>query len=350
MPDDRKPELDLHGGPPRSPSRPVVSEACAELDVSRVAVLGPRSPLLFAGGGSEGEDYPGFARAASALRRWQRRLVVIQDDVNALAVGWGGTAAPLEPWLLPRGSDGRRRFDDTLGNKHLKLDLEAATVLPDGRLLALGSGSTSARERLVLVEPGGRCTLHDAAALYAHLRGEVAFAGSELNVEGVVVSGGSLRLFQRGNGSAVGALQPVSAVGDLALAEFTAWLDGSGPVPALTRVVQVVLGREQGVPLGFTDATLLSSGAIAFLACAENSPDVTRDGEVLACRLGVLTEVSAHLIQIVDEDGSPCRLKLEGIEVHPQDDDAFDVVADVDSPERPALGAVLRIFPAPPRP
>ena len=63
--------------------------------------------------------------------------------MNALALtdAKGG----FEPLLLPVGADGHRSFDDTIGNKHMKMDLEAAVVLPDGRVLAFGSGSTEAR-------------------------------------------------------------------------------------------------------------------------------------------------------------------------------------------------------------
>ena len=322
---------------------PLIAHVRAEVDGSRVAVLARPFPLSLAGGGSETEDLPGFARAASAVRRWQRRLVVIQDDVNAIAVGGGDASLPLEPWLLPRGKDGRRRFDDALGNKRHKLDLEAAAVLPDGRLLALGSGSTRAREHLVVANADGDTELRDAADLYAALRRQTAFSGSELNVEGAVVQDDRLRLFQRGNGKVSDGVQPRSAVGDIALPQFLAWLDASAPAPQLQRILGVDLGHFNGVPLGFTDATLLASGVIAFLACAERSPDVTRDGEVLACRLGFLSDGSARSIDIVDDAGAPCTLKLEGIEVRPDDDETFDVVADVDRHDRPALGAVLTL-------
>ncbi len=321
---------------------PPIAHVRAESDGCRAAVLGPLFPLLFAGGSSETEDHPGFARAASAVRRWQRRLVVIQDDINAIAVGGGELAHPLEPWLLPRGEGGRRRFEDALGNKRHKLDLEAATTLPDGRLLALGSGSSKAREHVVILESNGRSALRDASDLYALLRRSTAFSGSELNIEGAVVQGEALRLFQRGNGRTDQAVQAVSAVCDLSLAGFLAWLDRGASAPVLERITRVDLGSVLGVPLGFTDATVLASGEIAFLACAERSPDVTRDGEVVSCRLGLLSDDSARLIDIVDEDGAPCALKLEGIEVRPGDE-SFDVVADVDCHDRPALGAVLQL-------
>src|SRR5690606_296181 len=161
-------------------------------------------------------DLPGHVRAGSGLCRWGERLVVVQDDVNALALldEGSGVVAPL---LLPASADGRRQFSDQRGNKADKLDLEACVVLPDGRLLALGSGSTAARERLVLVESDHRVRLVDGGPLYAHLRASADFAGSELNLEGAVVTRQQLRLFQRGNGAPAGDRAAINAVGDLDL-------------------------------------------------------------------------------------------------------------------------------------
>ena len=98
---------------------------------------------------------------------------VVQDDVNALALldERDGTVAPLVP---PAGAGGRRQFSERRGNKAAKMDLEVCTVLPDGRLLAIGSGSISTREHVVV--------------------------------------GGLLRLFQRGNGAVVDGRAPSNAV------------------------------------------------------------------------------------------------------------------------------------------
>ena len=95
---------------------PVVSELHAELDPTLVAVLGPPYPLVYAGE-SSAEDYPGFARAASAIRRWHGKRVVVQDDVNVFGLMEARPGEALEPLLLPRGSAGRRRFEAGLGNK-----------------------------------------------------------------------------------------------------------------------------------------------------------------------------------------------------------------------------------------
>jgi hypothetical protein len=323
--------------------RPWIADLRAELDHRLKAVLGPPFPLLYAGGASPADDHPGFVRAASAIVHWRNKRVVVQDDVNALAIGGTASGAALRPLLLPRAADGRRRFEDGLGNKQRKLDLEAAVVLPDGRLLALGSGSSPARERFVLVAPDGGVRVHDAHALYAYLRSQTAFSGSELNLEGALVSADTLELFQRGNGAASGALDPVNAVGSLPLPAFLRWLAGAGPVPSLSSIVRVDLGMQGGVRFGFTDATWLRGDSIAVLACAESSPDVTQDGPVGGVRFGILCAGRARVTDIVDTQGGRCRWKLEGIAPHPSIPGSFDVVADVDRTDQPAWGAVLRV-------
>jgi hypothetical protein len=333
--------------PPRP--RPPVLTVRAEPDPSLLAVLGPTFPLLYREGGSHADDHPAFARAASAIVHWQHKRVIIQDDVNALAIGPLAEEAfapeGLQPLLLPRGAGGRRRHEDAIGNKRQKLDLEAAVVLPDGRLLVLGSGSLRARERFVLIGADGSCQVRDASELYAKLRSQPAFAGSELNLEGVLVRSNALELFQRGNGLATGELAPVSAVGTLPLDRFLSWLDHGGPVPELTRIVQVDLGQLGGVRLSFTDAALARDGSVAFLASAEDSRDAIQDGQVLGSRFGILDERGVRLVEIVDACGAPCMLKLEGLHAHPCDAACFDVVADMDHPEQPAVGGVLEVVP-----
>lgn len=307
-----------------------------------VARLGPPSPLRFAGA-DEARDLPGHVRAGSGLRRWGERLVVVQDDVNALALldERAGTVTPL---VLPRGADGRRQFSERRGNKAAKMDLEACVVLPDGRLLAIGSGSTPARDHLVVVDTDHEVRVVDAAPLFEHLRSRRDFAGSELNLEGAVVLRGSLRLFQRGNGAVVDGHAATNAVGDLDLDNFLAWLDRGHAPPCLVSVTRVELGQVRGVPFGFTDATALPDGRIVFLAGAEDSPDTYRDGDVLGARVGLLDGGRITLAQIVDAAGRPTSLKLEGVDFVTFTSSGgieLIVVADLDDPDEPAVMASL---------
>ncbi len=306
------------------------------------AVLGDLQPLLFVGGGDETADYAAQVRAGSALRRWGTGLVVVQDDVNVLALR--DTAGAVTPLLLPRGKDDRRRFDDRIGNKQHKLDLESALVLPDGRLVALGSGSTRRRDRIAIAWPDGRVALRDGAALYERLRDTPDFAGPDLNIEGAVVVGDRLRLFQRGNGAPHGSQRVQSATADFALTDWVRWLDGDGALPPILGIVQYDLGSIDGVPLAFTDATALPSGALAFLACGERSADAVQDGEIVGCRVGLIEGGSAWTAAIRDPQGQPVRLKLEGIEPlagAPAGRLRFAVVTDQDDADAAALIGTL---------
>jgi hypothetical protein len=313
----------------------------ARVDPSLEARLEWVAPLRYTSGASEADDRPEYVRAASSVRRVGDRLVIMQDDVNILVLrSPDGEDAPI---LLPVGFDGRRVFDEERGTKRYKLDLEAGAVLPDGRLVAFGSGSTPAREQLVVLTPAGEVRLVPASALYAGLRAETRFSGSELNVEGALVVGDVLRLFQRGNGAPRDGLLPVNAIGDLALGAFCDWLDGAAAAPALDAVAQFDLGQIGGARFGFTDATLTADGRVAFIACAEDSPDAVRDGENLGARFGILDGDRVLVTDVLDPTGEPSRLKLEGIEARPDDPERFDVVIDADQPHEPALIGLLRV-------
>jgi hypothetical protein len=244
---------------------------------------------------------------------------------------------------MPAGADGRRSFDDTLGNKHMKMDLEAAVLLPDGRLLAFGSGSARTRESIVIVEPEIGLQVRRAPGLYARLREHCNTAGAELNIEGAVIQGHRLRLFQRGNGARGSLGRSGGIVLDVELAQLLRWLAGRGPVPNVVEVLVVDLGTIDGVPFGFTDAAATNGGRIAFLACAEDSADVRNDGPILGCRFGWLDEAGAQVADVTEPDGRATQLKLEGIEPRPGANGVFDVVADMDRPDHPALLLGLRV-------
>lgn len=307
-----------------------------------MARLGPARPLHFASADAA-LDLPAHVRAGSGLRRWQGHLVVLQDDVHALALVEEASGR-VSPLLLPTDASGLRQFSEQRGNKGGKMDLEACVVLGDGRLLALGSGSTAARERLVVVDKDRSVRIVDGAALYAQLRSRRDFAGSELNIEGAVVDATRLRLFQRGNGAVVDGQAAAHAIGDLDMAALLHWLDDGGPTPQLIAVRSVDLGHIGGVPLGFTDATLLPDGTIVFLAGAEDSPDTYRDGKVLGTRVGLLDGERLVLAEIRDAGGLATGLKLEGVEFVGYTDAggiALLVVADMDDPDTAAVMATL---------
>lgn len=320
-----------------------------------VAILGPAREIAWRSAPPADAGLASLVRAGSAIRRWRDAYVVVQDDVRALAILddatlRAGPRALATPLLLPAGPGGARTYDDSLGNKHAKLDLEAAVVLPDGRLLVVGSGATRARERLVLVD-SQRARIVDASALYAGLRAHASLRDATTNLEAAVIADERLRLFQRGVGmfphSRTRAPRPpsgpaVNAILDLDLTSFLRWLDHGAAPPHPERVTLYDLGIFDGAVIGFTDAALLQDGRVAFLACAELTGDPVLDGRVVATRFGVLDGAAGWQSRIVDERGATVLDKLEGLE--PDDrPGTFHVVSDADDPAAPARIAGLAI-------
>jgi hypothetical protein len=312
-----------------------------------------RTSLLYARGADRSLDRPAHVRAGSALARLGgQRLAVVQDDACFVAIldGVGGprAAVAVRDVQLP-ATEGVRLFDDTRGNKKLKLDLEACLVVDDGALLvAFGSGSTDARERVVLIEepgtPDPRVVMVEARTLYATLRGNAELAGSELNVEGAAIADDDVLLFQRGNGAPAGGRLPVDATARLDRRALLAYLQGlrdpahAPPCPPLRDVRQWDLGTIDGVRLTFTDGVAMRGRWTGFLACAEASPDATRDGPVSGVALGRLDDRDqvAELAPITDERGAPLRDKAEGLTFDDADPRRAWLVVDRDDPAAPA--------------
>ena len=303
-----------------------------------------RAPLCFSGGADTLTDRPAHVRAGSGLARVPGALALVQDDSNFIALVDPAAPQAARAVILPPGVDGRRQFGDAIGNTHLKLDLEAcfATETTAPLFVALGSGATSARETVVLISGWATGPLDTrvvpAHELYGRLRAATEFAGSELNIEGALLLGSTLRLFSRGNGAARGALQPLNATCDLPWPDVLAHLEHpethSAPEP--THVAQYSLGSLAGVPLGFTDATAWGD-LVLFAASAEDSPDAVRDGRVTGSVIGRIdAEGSGHWAPITDAAGAPVQEKAEGLLMADADAGELWVVADVDDETRPS--------------
>ncbi len=286
---------------------------------------------------------PGHVRSGSSAVLEGRHLMVIQDDVNAVA------RVNLDTWLvdavlLPADVLGRRVFGEADGTKAHKMDLECA-LLVHGTLVALGSGSTPARERVVMVDrlSSSRPGVEVAAAhgLYAALRAEKRFSGSELNVEGAALLGTRVRLFNRGNGAPKEGLHPVNAFCDVESSALLGHVRG-GAAPALRDVTPCDLGMLERAPLGFTGAANLGSTAY-FVTAAEDSPDAYHDGEVTGSVMGVMDGETLRWTPFVLPDGSRWTAKVEGVELDPANPGRAYVTVDADNPDEPATLAVVEL-------
>ena len=293
----------------------------------RVEVTG-RTPLRFADGAP--------VRAASGVAAYAGGWLVVQDDATHGCVWRAGAGSRLRLFSPVQGHD---LFDEASGTKQLKPDLEAVVALPDGRTLALGSGSTSARMRSVLLSPA-RIQVAGLAPVYARIAEALEVPADQLNLEGACVVGQSLRWFQRGLPSA-GA--PTASV-DLPLEGL---LDAVSGRPASVRVASVRrydLGGVAGVGLAVTDAVALDQGLVLVSAAAEDAPSTYDDGPVVGSALAVLDgEQLVDTVALPLIDGQVA--KVEGLALAGRDGDRTDLVAvvDADDPAAPSLLLELRV-------
>jgi hypothetical protein len=270
--------------------------------------------------------------AASGLVRINDRLYVVADDelhlgVFSLDASVPGRTIRLFPGELPEPKDERKR---------LKPDLETLMVLPScapfptGAMLALGSGSRRNRRLgavLLLDDQGairGVPSAVDLSALYEPLEDRFG----ELNIEGAVVTGDHVLLFQRGNrGGSENAIVAVP------LTTFLDTLKGTRVHIDPRAVRGIDLGRHEGVPFCFTDAAGLASGEVIFTAVAEDTTDSYNDGPCAAAGLGLIGR-DGELRRFLPLD-APC--KVEGVDARIEDDlIQLLLVSDADDPDIPA--------------
>jgi len=302
------------------------------IDTSLRARVVSRTPLIYVENEDPCEDRPAFVRAASGIARFGDGFAIVQDDASFVALT--GRDARARAIALPRGPDGRRRFEKRLGNKNEKLDLESCFAVGSGateRLFSFGSGSLPVRERVLVLCADGRPRVVDATELYRALRASGGFTGdAPPNIEGVAIVGGHVRVFHRANGEAGGTTRSV----DIRLDAFLAWIDGVGGLPVFSTPIRYDLGTISGVPLSFTDVSSHEATTF-FLSCAEDSPDAIDDGAVLGSMLGVVAEGAARMAPLIDETRAPQALKAEGLVIDAEAARAF-VVLDQDDPDVPS--------------
>ncbi len=270
----------------------------------------------------QSQPLPGVT-GGSALLEIDGRLLAIHDD--AFRVSWidraSFTVTPL-----------RLRGDGAPLAKADKPDFESAVRTVDGAVHVLGSGSTEKRCIVARLDAARQVTLRRRPALYAALEKALA-TGERPNIEGAIVAGERLRLFNRAAGRT-----PNASV-DLPLATL------HGGAPRVLALQLFELGTLGGVRLGFTDVTALPDGRSVFLAAAEDAPDAIADGPVAGSVVGLLEPssaggVGARWTRLLGSDGRPSPQKVEGVVV---DRDARGgwLLTDSDDPRVPAT--LLRI-------
>ena len=286
------------------------------------------TPLVFADGTP--------VRAASGIVRHGGGWLVLQDDATHACLWQDGAGTPLRLLAPVRGHD---VFTESEGTKALKPDLEAVVSLPDGGLLALGSGSTPARMRSVLLTEGS-VQVAGLAPVYARVAEVLGVPPDRLNLEGACLVGDSLRWFQRG----LPASGTPSASVDLALDSLVAAASGRAAAVHVTAARRYELGAVAGVPLAITDAVALASGLVLVSAVAEESQSTYDDGPVVGSALALLEgELLVDVVELPLVDGA--APKVEGLAVAGERDGVLDLVAvvDADDPRVPSLLLTLEL-------
>jgi hypothetical protein len=258
-----------------------------------------------------------FLSAASGLAQIGDMLCVVGDDEQHLVVFTQGDEAPgrlirLLPGDLPRKKKKR---------KAVKPDFEILFQLPKSRLLcAMGSGSTPQRMRGAIIDlDSASVTSLDLQPLFSALADLVA----EINLEGAVVRGDQLLLFNRGNMET-----PETCICETALSAVT----GDEAV-AVTLVKTLALPLIDGVPLTVTDACPLDGGHILLSAVAEVTDDSYADGAILGAAIILL---DAKLDVVMVEPLEPI-CKIEGISARRTATGAeLLCVSDADDPDMPS--------------
>ena len=282
-------------------------------------------------------------RAASAVALFEDGHLVAQDDATHAAWLRDGVATRLR--LLPP-VDGLDVFEEATGTKHLKPDLEAACTVEvegDPAVVLLGSGSSPARMRSVLVTSSGagpRVAVADLTPVYAVIAAALGVTADELNMEGACVVGDALRWYHRGLPSAG---LPSASV-DLELAVVLAAVRGVGDVGAVSvrDVREYDLGEVEGVGLAVTDATALPGGAVLVSAAAEDAPNARDDGPVVGSALVVLDdEQVVDLVELPRVENEVC--KVEGISVLDADGKGASLLAVVDADDVTAASLAVRL-------
>ena len=326
------------------------SQFFGSCDPSIVARISDRWPLFYAAGADVLLDRPAHVRAGSGLTNLGNRLALIQDDANFVAI-LDPLGRIVDSIALPALPCRQRQFDDLRGNRLEKLDLEACTTIRENNdqlLLAMGSGSTPSRERILvmkwpLLSDADICLFH-APDFYQCLRSHQEFAGSELNIEGAAFLGGDvLRLFQRGNGALRDNCPPANATCDVSWSSLWSHLQGSSSLAKPFNCKRYDLGALDGVRLTFTDGSVRHH-SLFFTASAEASPDAVADGPVVGSVLGrINADDSARWTLILDENGNRLAAKVEGLTLDSSDPNRGWISIDADDPSTPSELCEIRL-------
>lgn len=227
--------------------------------------------------------------AASGLIYENGKIYIISDDSDVLYVFDEKNETLEKISLLETGELLEHR------PKPEKSDYEAITA-DAANFYIFGSGSTSVRNRLVIVNKKSQSiTVKNLDEFYGNLKIISSIDDENLNIEGAILSKNNLYLFNRGNG-------PKRQNGIFKISDWQT-------EKQKTDYFSVPLPPVENSVYGFTDA-ILAENKIYFLATAEAAASTYEDGEVLGSLIGGM---DFHTLKIEFTTQITKTHKLEGI-------------------------------------
>jgi hypothetical protein len=244
-----------------------------------------------------------YVRAGSSAALLGSDLYVVQDDVNVLTkidlVGGFVEPIPLQlPGPLTRDSNE-------------KADFEACALLPDQRLLILGSGSSSPRRQALVADlKTGECEILNAQGLFDGLDTILEKMGGTTNIEGISLVGSVVHLFHRGRGASGSCNALIRLPGH---AFWQTLMEGKALDLHGVRARWVHLGAIENSELGWTDGIEMYGLGLVFTAFAGDHHDTEHEPTTQGSVLGLLDNHD-HLAwaQVLHPDRSPISGRLDG--------------------------------------
>ncbi|MVZ65358.1 hypothetical protein GQF61_05785 [Sphingobacterium sp. DK4209] len=230
--------------------------------------------------------------AASGIEYQDGQIYLLSDHSNYL-YHYEMASTKLHKYVLQEHSPMEQI------EKPKKLDLEAM-LYQDGRFYVFGSGSTPLRELGFSFSPQNqqvdKLSLSD---LYQRLRATAQIDELDFNLEAAASYGDHCLFLNRGNGPA--GRNVLFTISDI-----------NKPDSAVISAVDIALPQVNGLPFGFSGATLLDD-TLFFIATAEEGKSTYEDGKIGGTLFGIIDLKTLKIVftTLISKDQ-----KFEGISVY----------------------------------
>ncbi|QLG89462.1 hypothetical protein HQ393_15100 [Chitinibacter bivalviorum] len=213
-------------------------------------------------------------------------------------------------------------------NKKVKPDFEAMAQFRQGKQtwsMVLGSGSKAVIREVGFLLSSDRISKHERNLLSLYTQLKMAAGISELNIEGLVLSGSKAYILNRGNGG--GNL--VFAVKQNELIDYMfGKLDGFSKIETFKVKLPQVAGFEAGLSGGDYWA---KNNSLVYTASVEATGDSYNDGQILGSFIGVIPlgklkagevmDLTPTSVPLLDANGRVVITKAESLAITSSEED-----------------------------